>query len=190
MKKAAAIAAMISLLAFAAPAADLRADIEVSLVETEISTGILTNLSILSLPVGDASEPLALKASLDPSSVALNPGHRYLIRSLEGSAFGKTAFDASLIAMVGLNVADYLSTTAALKYPGLAEGNPLLKPFVKSPAAFAAVKLGFTAVSYFSAKSLFKRNKVAAWFVTMAANAALGYAVSNNVKLIGMAGRI
>ncbi len=187
MKKAIATLVMFSFLAFAAPAADLRADIEISLVETEIPTAALTTLSILTLPVGDASDPIALTASLDPSRMAVNPGHRYLVRSLDGLAFGRTAFDAFLLAMVALNVADYFSTTTALKYPGLAEGNPILKPFVKSPLAFGAVKLGFTAISYFSAKSLFKRNKTMAWIVTMAANAALSYAVSNNVKLIGLA---
>ncbi len=185
MRKAVAALVLFGMLAFIAPASD-SSDTEISLMETALPVTAVTNLAVLRLPEGDGVADLSIKTSLDPSQI-INPGHKYLIRSLEGSSFGKTAFDASLIAMVGLNVADYFSTTAALKYPGLAEGNPILKPFVKSPVAFAAVKLGFTAVSYFSAKSLFKKNKVAAWVVTMAANAALGYAVSNTVKLIGMA---
>jgi hypothetical protein len=97
---------------------------------------------------------------------------------------GKALFDANLVLMVGLNVADYISTRQALKYPGLAETNPLMKPFVKSPAAFAAVKLGTTALSYLSMKAIFKRNRTVAWVMTTATNALLSYVVANNYRLI------
>jgi len=97
---------------------------------------------------------------------------------------GKALFDANLVLMVGLNVADYISTRQALKYPGLAETNPLMKPFVKSPAAFAAVKLGTTALTYLSMKAIFKRNKTVAWVVTTASNALLSFVVANNFRLI------
>lgn len=97
---------------------------------------------------------------------------------------GKAFFDANLILMVGLNVADYVSTRAALKYPGLSETNPLMKPFVKSPAAFAAVKLGTTALSYLSMKAIFKRNKTVGWVMTTASNVLLSYVVANNMRLI------
>jgi hypothetical protein len=86
--------------------------------------------------------------------------------------------------MLGLNVADYVSTRQALKYPGLAETNPLMRPFVKSPAAFAAVKFGTTALSYLSMKAIFKRNRTVAWVMTTATNALLSYAVANNYRLI------
>ena len=97
---------------------------------------------------------------------------------------GKALFDANLVLMVGLNVADYFSTRQALKYPGLAETNPLMKPFVKSPAAFAAVKLGTTALSYLSMKAIFKRSKTVAWVMTTASNVLLSYVVANNYRLI------
>jgi hypothetical protein len=97
---------------------------------------------------------------------------------------GKAFFDANLVVMVGLNVADYLSTREALKYPGLAETNPLMKPFVKSPAAFAAAKLGTTALTYWSMKSLFRKNRTVAWIVTTASNAVLSVVVANNIRLI------
>jgi hypothetical protein len=97
---------------------------------------------------------------------------------------GKAFFDANLVLMVGLNVADYVSTREALKYPGLNETNPLMKPFVKSPAAFAAVKLGTTALSYWSMKALFKKNKTVAWVMTTASNVLLSYVVANNYRLI------
>jgi len=97
---------------------------------------------------------------------------------------GKSLFDANLVLMVGLNVADYISTKEALKYPGLEETNPLMKPFVKSPAAFAAIKLGTTALSYLSMKAIFKRNRTVAWIMTTASNALLSYVVANNMRLI------
>jgi len=97
---------------------------------------------------------------------------------------GKALFDASLVLMVGLNIADYFSTREALKYPGLTETNPLMKPFVKSPAAFAAIKLGTTALSYWSMKAIFKRNKMVAWVMTTASNVLLSYVVANNMRLI------
>jgi len=97
---------------------------------------------------------------------------------------GKALFDANLVLMVGLNVADYFSTREALKYPGLTETNPLMKPFVKSPAAFAAIKLGTTALSYLSMKAIFKRNRTVAWIMTTASNALLSYVVANNMRLI------
>jgi hypothetical protein len=97
---------------------------------------------------------------------------------------GKALFDANLVLMVGLNVADYLSTRQALKYPGLTETNPLMRPFVKNPAAFAAVKFGTTALSYLSMKAIFKRNKTVAWVMTTAGNVLLSYVVANNFRLI------
>ena len=97
---------------------------------------------------------------------------------------GKALFDANLVLMVGLNVADYFSTRQALKYPGLTETNPLMRPFVKSPAAFAAVKFGTTALSYLSMKAIFKRNKTVAWVLTTASNVLLSYVVANNFRLI------
>jgi hypothetical protein len=59
-----------------------------------------------------------------------------------------------------------------------------MKPFVKSPLAFAAAKLGTTALSYWSMKSLFKRNRTVAWIMTTASNALLSYVVANNCRLI------
>ncbi len=97
---------------------------------------------------------------------------------------GKALFDANLVLMVGLNVADYFSTRQALKYPGLTETNPLMKPFIKSPAAFAAFKFGTTALSYLSMKVIFKRNRTAAWVMTTASNVLLSYVVANNFRLI------
>lgn len=100
---------------------------------------------------------------------------------------GKALFDANLALMIGLNIADYLSTREALKYPGLEETNPLMKPFVKSPAAFAAIKIGTTALSYWSMKAVFKKNKTMAWVMTTATNAVLSFVVVNNMRQVQQA---
>lgn len=97
---------------------------------------------------------------------------------------GRALFDANLVIMVGLNVADYLSTKEALKYPGLEETNPLMRPFVKSPAAFAAIKAGSTVLTYLSFRAIFKRNKTMGWVLTTATNCLLSYVVANNMRLI------
>ncbi len=116
-----------------------------------------------------------------PSSGVIPGGMSIMGRPRVG---GKAFFEANLLVMVGLNIADYVSTKAALKYPGLEETNPLMKPFVKSPAAFAAIKFGTTALTYLSYKTIFKRNRTAAWILTTATNALLSYVVVNNVRLV------
>lgn len=103
---------------------------------------------------------------------------------LKSHKIENTLFTSSLITFTALNVADYFSTREALKYPGLEEGNPLMKPFVKNPYAFAAVKLGISALSYYSMKSLFKKDKRMAWVMSLASNLALSYIVANNFRMI------
>lgn len=104
--------------------------------------------------------------------------------SYRGDRLERGFFTASLVAMTALNVADYLSTRKALKYPGLSEGNPLMKPFVKNAALFAAVKAGTTVLSVWGMKSLFKRDKTTAWVLTTVSNLLLSYVVSNNMRLV------
>lgn len=141
-----------------------------------------TTLDIVSLPEANPVELLfeepvpapAPRFSIPRTIPAFKPTARS----------GKAMFNANLILMVGLNVADYISTRQALKYPGLTETNPLMKPFVKSPVAFAAMKLGTTALSYWSMKAIFKRNRTVAWIMTTASNALLSYVVANNMRLI------
>jgi len=127
--------------------------------------------------------PLAADETLTAPSLQFTPAVRVPVYK-PAARSGKAFFDANLVLMVGLNVADYVSTREALKYPGLNETNPLMKPFVKSPAAFAAIKLGTTALSYWSMKALFKKNKTVAWVMTTASNVLLSYVVANNYRLI------
>jgi len=154
--------------------------------EVVVPTGLTPSAFALPDPLPEPV-PLALEAlivepaAVLPSQLVTRPR----LPSLRPSGrSGKAFFEANLVLMVGLNVADYFSTREALKYPGLTESNPLMKPFVKSPAAFAAAKLGTTALTYVSMKVLFKRNKTMAWIMTTASNALLSYVVANNMRLV------
>ena len=93
-------------------------------------------------------------------------------------------FSSSLIYNVGLNIADYLSTTEAIKHEGLVESNPLAALYVKSPAVFTAVKIGWTVGNYILMKKLYKKNKKLAWIVGTISNVVLSYVVANNIRLI------
>ena len=173
-------------LALAAPVAAAKDASSEAIWEIIVPTGLQPSTIILPDPLPEpalvAAELLAVEpAPLVESQAAFVPripSFGPVIRP------GKALFDANLVLMVGLNVADYVSTRQALKYPGLAETNPLMRPFVKSPAAFAAVKFGTTALAYLSMKAIFKRNRTVAWVMTTATNALLSYAVANNYRLI------
>ncbi len=154
------------------------------LVSTNLEPATVIDILDTPLPVPDDArfEVPAVEAS-QAYVVPRFPGFRPQLST------GKTLFDANLVVMVGLNVADYVSTRQALKYPGLAEANPIMKPFVKSPAAFAAVKLGTTVLTYWSFKALFKRNRTMAWIMSTATNCLLSYVVANNFSQIQRARR-
>ncbi len=192
MRKATALAVIILFAAGFAAAGTIKngsnSDIsEVTLMATALLPFVVSPLASLDLLPEPAPKAAYASMNLSPSQVLADPGHRYLNQGIRAGNFSDAAFNVNLIALVALNVADYLSTSQAMKYPGLAEGNPLLKPFVKSPIAFAAAKIGMTAVSYFGFKALYKTSKPLAWLATTAANFVLGYAVSNNYRLIGIA---
>jgi hypothetical protein len=127
-----------------------------------------------------ALAPVPAPSSVLPVNIVRPQG----FGSFGGERLEKGFFTASLIAMTALNVADYISTRQALKYPGLSEGNPLMKPFVKNAVLFAAVKAGTTVLSVWGMKSLFKRDKTTAWILTTVSNFLLSYVVANNMRLV------
>ena len=145
-------------------------------------------------PAAVATSPLPTPGLMDPRSeepfIIARPTTS-VARPLPGFKVsndpGKTFFDLNLLAMVGLNVADYVTTRQALRYPGLHDVNPLMQPFVKSPAAFAAVKAGTTVLAYLGLKTLYKKNRTAAWVLTTATNVFLSYAVTSNLQKISQA---
>jgi hypothetical protein len=152
------------------------------LVSTELQPSALVLPDPLPQPVCAPMELVVEEAVPAPSLRIAIPRGLPTIKPAIRS--GKAFFDANLVLLVGLNIADYISTREALKYPGLTETNPLMTPFIKSPAAFAAVKFGTTALSYWSMKAIFKKNRTLAWVMTTASNALLSYVVANNVRLV------
>ena len=192
MKRIATI--LIVFLALAATVANLKADVislEASsvLVETPFIANLDCSLGSLDLiPEPAAASSNNVPVDFNPRNIILGPGRNYLPATYSaGSGLGDRLYDLSLVSIIALNVADYFSTTEALKHPGLQEGNPLMKDIVKSPVAFAAVKIGVAAASYIGFKSLYKRNKTLGWIVSTATNFALSYVVSNNLRLIKQA---
>jgi len=153
--------------------------------ETTIVDTALISVSSLSL---SAILPMASSAPAAPAQATpkfnIDP-QREFGGFVRGEKLESALFTSSLVAMAALNVADYLSTRQALKFPGLQEGNPLMKPFMKSPTLFAAVKAGTTALSLWGMNKMFRKgNKTTAWVLTMASNFILSYVVSNNMRLI------
>jgi hypothetical protein len=115
-----------------------------------------------------------------------NPAADFFPRRPKKS-FGDVAFEVSAIAQAGLHAADYFSTRATLRYPGLYETNPLIKNIVKDPAAFAAVKIGLAAITYLSLKSVYRLSKPLGWISSALINFALSWTVTNNLRLIRQA---
>ena len=110
--------------------------------------------------------------------------HKYFQQRLKLGKIEKSFFTASLVSILALNVADYISTRKALKYEGVSEGNSFLKPFVNNDLAFFAVKMGLTAGNHYLMQKLHKSNKTLAWIVSIASNFILSYVVVNNFKII------
>ena len=148
-------------------------------------------LTIVNTPVIPASSlslpgilPMAIPAASPAPKINFDP-QREFGGFFRGEKLESALFTSSLVAMTALNVADYLSTRQALKFSGLQESNPLMKPFVKNPALFAAVKAGTTALSVWGINKMFRKgNRTTAWVLTMASNFILSYVVSNNMRLI------
>ncbi len=111
---------------------------------------------------------------LRPAPVLTRPG---FWTTAEGSLFATT-----LISFAGLNVADYLLTREALKYPETSETNPLLRPIVNNAAAFALFKAGFIALNTFGLAGLHRSDKPMAWVLSLATNVLVGLAVSHNLS--------
>lgn len=152
------------------------AEAEFTIVNTAIIPASSLSLPGI-LPMATPAAPAAQKINVVPQ--------RDFGGFVRGEKLESALFTSSLVAMTALNVADYLSTRQALKFSGLQEGNPLMKPFVKSPAMFAAVKAGITALSVWGMSKMFRKgNKTTAWVLTMASNFILSYVVSNNMRLI------
>ncbi len=150
---------------------------------TLIGTAAVPQSSLFSPEVMNMAAPM-VAAPVPAPALPVNIVRPQGFGSFGGERLEKGFFTASLVVMTALNVADYISTRQALKYPGLSEGNPLMKPFTKNAVLFAAVKGGITVLSVWGMKSLFKRDKTTAWVMTTISNFLLSYVVANNMRLV------
>jgi len=166
--------------------------LEYSIIETPFTPQLDTPLAHLDLmpptEVTLISSPSPAPAmNLDPRSVVLGGSISYAPPLARRYSVGDGLFEASALSLVALNIADYFSTREALRYPGLQEGNPLMKNVVKDSTKFAAVKIGVAVACYISLKSLYKKNRTLGWAVSVLSNFAMSYVVSNNLRLINWA---
>jgi hypothetical protein len=127
-------------------------------------------------------KPYKIKLDFSPQQIDINPGSHQFVKKPKNSS--SILYTSSLITLTCLNIADYYTTVKALKYEGLDETNPLMKPFTKNMLLYSTVKLGLTAYNYYFLKSLYKKDKTLAWAVSLVANFALTYVVANNLKNI------
>ena len=128
-----------------------------------------------------------LKKSLnfDLKRININPDPSpHLNKHIKMNRVENSLYTTFLITHAILNAADYVTTVKGLKYESLQEGNPLMKPFIKNPYIFAAVKVGITALNFYLMKKLYKKNKTQAWIVNAISNFIAFYLVANNVKMI------
>ena len=152
------------------------AEAELTIVDTAVVPASPLSLPEILLMATPAAPPIP-KINFDPQ--------REFGRYFRGEKLESALFTSSLVTLTALNVADYLSTREALKLPGLREANPLMKPFVKNAAVFAAVKAGTTGLSVWATNKMFRKgNRTTAWMMTIASNIFLYYVVSNNMRLI------
>ncbi len=107
-----------------------------------------------------------------------------LVKTSRLNDLEKSFYTVSLATLTVLNTADCVSTISALKYPGLQEANPIMKPFSKNAWLLTAVKAGIAVYNYHCLKNLYKKNKKLAWIISLAANMVMTYVVVNNLRMI------
>lgn len=127
------------------------------------------------------STRLSFPRILDESHPALKKDSH---KRINPKPIESSLFTTSLVTFVALNAGDFYTTNKALKYKGLKEANPLLKPIAKNTLLFATVKFGVTAFNYYALKKLYKKDKKLAWAVSIASNFVMGYIIINNFRLI------
>ena len=132
------------------------------------------------------------KNKLDFNLIKFDPvpySSENLQRMIKLNQIENSLYTTSLITLTALSVADYFSTLKALKYGGLKEANPIMKPFAKNTFLFTAVKLGLTAYNLHCLKNLHLKNKRLAWAVSLITNFAMTYIVVHNIRMIQEAQR-
>ncbi|MBS1818268.1 MAG: hypothetical protein JSU08_10085 [Acidobacteria bacterium] len=104
--------------------------------------------------------------------------------SVEARFRRPSVLPALYAASAALQGYDAYSTLSGLK-SGAVEANPLMKPVVKNPAAFVALKAGVAATSIMAAEKMWKSgNRLGAIGVMVASNVAMGLVAANNARVL------
>lgn len=93
-------------------------------------------------------------------------------------------FTFSLALCVGLNMADCVISLNMASLPGIYEVNPMARLAIKSPPLFIAFKGLTSFIIYEGLSKLWKRNRTVSWIAVLVLDAALSFAVYNNLHLM------
>ncbi|MCX6544993.1 MAG: DUF5658 family protein [Acidobacteria bacterium] len=138
----------------------------------------------LQADVPSNAEPQVVPASAQLSSsaqVSTPLRDRIAPRSSGPVSGGMWALYTATIAMQAL---DYHSTMSGLR-GGAVEANPLMSNVTKNRTAFLAVKAAVATGAILAARSIAKRNKLAAVVMLVAVNSAYAYVAMHNYKVAG-----
>jgi hypothetical protein len=116
-----------------------------------------------------------------PAGFAPQPAVQTPVRAGFWTAAESGLFTASLVSFAAMNVADFFLTREAMKYPGMSETNPLIRPIVKNDFTFALYKTGYVALTSYLLGRLHASDKPLAWALSLASNLLISLAVSHNI---------
>lgn len=100
-----------------------------------------------------------------------------------GAAKRPGALAGLYASLAGLQVYDAMSTARGLKQ-GAREANPIMQGAVGSSAMFWSIKAATTALPMVMAEKMWKRNKVGAVAMMVAANSVAAIVASNNARVL------
>ena len=105
-----------------------------------------------------------------------------LLRRSTGSSSSAAVMWSLYASTAALQALDVHSTMSAFDN-GAVEANPMMKGIAGNKAAFFAIKAGVAATTILTARSLAKRNKVAAIVTLIAINSAYAMIVNHNYEV-------
>jgi hypothetical protein len=139
-------------------------------------------VSLRPLQFASADTAVAASASLAADEIAARETQLAYTRAIFEPKRPSGVLQSLMVTSAVMHALDVHSTISVMRHGG-AEGNPLLTGIVANKGAFIAFKAGVATASILAAKSLAKRNKVAAIATMVGINSAYAMVVSHNYKL-------